>query len=101
MSAGGRNDVTRRPNVGIVQKNAMMIAAIVAPFEVALPLRLLLVLARVARELARGSGIEVRLDGDGGDGHRISLCFLIWMTLNTMSGTTKRNSTTASAAECP
>jgi hypothetical protein len=33
-SAPGRNDVTNSPKVGIVQKIAMMTAAIVAPLEV-------------------------------------------------------------------
>ena len=51
-SAPGRNEVTNNPNVGIVQKKAMMIAAIVAPLEVR-RLRAIASFLRVSRATCR------------------------------------------------
>ena len=59
---------------------------------------------RVARDLARGATVADRsggFDDIHSGAHRISLCVRIWMMLKTISGVTKMNSTTASAAECP
>ena len=83
----------------MVQKNAITIAAMVAPLEDSRLAGHLLVLAGVAGDLASGAPVDDRLDHF--DGHRISLCFRIWITLNTMSGMTRMNSRTASAAACP
>ena len=79
----------------MVQKNAITIAAMVAPLDDSrlLAISSCLRVSRATWRAERGS----TTGSMHFDGHRISLCFRIWITLNTMSGMTRMNS---SDGEC-
>ncbi len=95
MSGSGRIEVTRRPNVGIVQRMAMTMAAKEAQGEVSLPLA---AMARLSARLSLGS----RRTGVGdGVGHRISSDLRSCRTLYAMIGITRMKRMTASADPIP
>ena len=85
MSSAGRNDDRNRPNVGMVQRTAMMIDAIVAVREVSRFLtRATLVPGSVSASSAASTIGEFLADGEVGGGdaaHRISLCLRSTLTL--------------------
>ncbi|MDQ1175558.1 hypothetical protein QE416_000294 [Microbacterium sp. SORGH_AS 421] len=58
VSEPGRNEVMNRPNVGIVQKKAITMAAIVAPFDVR-RLRAMASCLRVSRATWRAERVSV------------------------------------------